>query len=637
MLNVMRENLRHLKWVLWAVAISLTLYLGSYFFDRGPRGRGGDWAARVDGTSISRLAFLQAARNTDRNYRELLGDQYETFKPQLQIGRQVIQTLIDQQIILAEADKLGLAASPEEISREIIEDPTFQGPDGKFVGKERYKEFVTRRVRGGVAEYERSVADRLVIRKWRELVTAPVHVTDDELERVYRQRNERTEIDYVVVSSSEQDIDLEVSEAEAARWYEAHPDRYRRPEGRRIHYALVKRQDVLEDVEIGDEEIETFYEENRTRFARPEQRRARHILFRVPANAAEEEREAARERAEDALARLEAGESFEELARNLSDDQASAERGGDLGFFGRGTMAAEFEEAVFSTSVGELAPVTRTSFGFHVIEILEERPSGVPPLSELREDIGRQLRQQRAEEQVASRATALAEEADSAEDLTREAAERGLEVVERVVTRDDLLQEIGPGPGFMEEVFRAEVGSVSPPLRVREGRAVLAVEAKVEPSVPPLEEILDRVKSDVLNERTRTAARESARRALERHGDLAAAANALGLEVTSSGPLTRGRSLPRTGGTSPELEKALFGPDSEEGARGAAPVPAGAVLYEITARERFDPREFASQKDTLRGELANRRELELMDAVLTKLRERYAIEVNQPLVDQVNA
>ena len=97
MLNVMRDNLRHLKWVLVVVALAMLGYLGSYFDPRVRRsGAGSDWAAHVDGQTISTQELLQVARGQDEYYRNLLGAQYEQMKKSLKLGSQAVQTLVDR-------------------------------------------------------------------------------------------------------------------------------------------------------------------------------------------------------------------------------------------------------------------------------------------------------------------------------------------------------------------------------------------------------------------------------------------------------------------------------------------------------------------------------------------------------------
>jgi peptidyl-prolyl cis-trans isomerase D len=260
MLNVMRDNLRHLKPILWIVAISLVAYLGAYFScGDEPVGADGPWAALVNGTPISRNAFIATARQRDQSYREMFGAQYEQFKPQLQIGRQSIEFLINRQIILNEAEALGIGATPEEIQQRILEEPSLRGPDGQFVGRDQYVRVLERSWDGGVAGFEQYLADSIVVDKWMKLVASPARVDDEEILRVYRSRTDRTEVDYAVVASADQDVDREVNEDQLREWYDAHRDEYRKPEGRGIGFALVSRQDQLATTEVTDDDISAYY------------------------------------------------------------------------------------------------------------------------------------------------------------------------------------------------------------------------------------------------------------------------------------------------------------------------------------------------------------------------------------------
>ena len=186
MLNVMRDNLRHLKWVLLIVALSMTAYLIPGFLrDLGKGGVSAEWAARVNDTEISTQAFLNAARSQDTYYRGLLGEQYSQLKPQLRLGTQVIQRLIYEQIQLDEARKLGFRASEQEIADRIINDPSLQDPQtGKFVGKDRYMEVAQRGYPGGVAALEKAYSAEIITRKWVDLVTQAVKVYPGDIRAV---------------------------------------------------------------------------------------------------------------------------------------------------------------------------------------------------------------------------------------------------------------------------------------------------------------------------------------------------------------------------------------------------------------------------------------------------------------------
>ena len=159
---------------------------------------------------------------------------------------------------------------------------------------------------------------------------------------------------------------------------------------------------------------------------------------------------------------------------------------------------------------------------------------------------------------------------------------------------------------------------------------------EVPPDIAPLEEITGQVRADVLNDRARKTAMDSAQGALKRYGSLEKAAKALDIEVLKSGNITVGRTLPRTGGITPELEEALFGPETSVGMSGVVRVPAGALIYLVTKREAFDPAQFEASMEDLEEEVLSQRRESLVISILSRVRERYEIEVNQELVDRLN-
>lgn len=123
----------------------------------------------------------------------------------------------------------------------------------------------------------------------------------------------------------------------------------------------VETNKLLEDrIEITDEEMKTYFEENKDQYAQTEQVQASHILVEDEATAKEVEE------------KLDAGEDFAELAKEYSTD-SSAESGGDLGYFGKGEMVAEFEEAAFSMEIGEISDPVKSEFGYHIIKVVDKK------------------------------------------------------------------------------------------------------------------------------------------------------------------------------------------------------------------------------------------------------------------------
>jgi hypothetical protein len=203
------------------------------------------------------------------------------------------------------------------------------------------------------------------------------------------------------------------------------------------------------------------------------------------------------------------------------------------------------------------------------------------------------------------------------------------------VARDDRIPELGASPQFMEAVFALPPGGISEPLPVARGVALVVAGETLPPANRALDEVKDRVRSDVLNARARAAARSAAGAALARHRTLEDAAKALGVEVRSGIDATPKQTLAGTGGTSPELDVALFSATAAAGDVGVAPVPAGAVIYRVQQVERFDPATFAARRGEIRDEILGQRRSAYVQAMTEKLRGKHQIEMNSALVEQV--
>ena len=156
-------------------------------------------------------------------------------------------------------------------------------------------------------------------------------------------------------------------------------------------------QEVNQKILVKPTDIATFYEKNPDRFQQGETLRASHILVLVPAEATAQARTAARGRAEAALKAAKAGQDFAKLARQYSQD-ASAQRGGDLGFFPKGQMVPAFDQAAFALAPGQVSDLVETQFGFHIIKATEKRPARIVPFVEVAGQIQQFLEQEQRQE-----------------------------------------------------------------------------------------------------------------------------------------------------------------------------------------------------------------------------------------------
>lgn len=614
-LKYIRDNLKSFFWVLWIVILAMA---GLVFFEWGgydPATRGRtDVAATVGSETISYGEFQDAYRGLERQYREAFGEQFnDDLARQLNLPMQALNQLINQRILLREAREIGLRVSDEEVQKQILEYPVFQ-KNGRFVGPEEYRQ-ILQRLRMTPAEFERDQRRYLLLRKLDSALAASVYVSDAEVEDAYRDQVEKVKIRYLELPASELE-DVEVTAAELRTYLDEHAEEFEIPERRVVDYLLVDTGKLRQEVELADEALRAYYQKNEDQFTRPEQVRARHILRRVTPDRPEEE---ARREVEDLRRRIERGEDFAELARELSDDTVSARTGGTLRPFGRGEMVPEFEEATFNAQDGELVGPVRSVHGFHLIERLGYTAGGLQPFEEAQPAIRARLETDEANRLAETKAIELAGRVTpemTGDEFRALAAEEGLEVVTtEPFGRDDTIPGLGRNPAFNQAAFDLAVGGVSEPVQVARGRAILKLREIAEPRFPDLAEVEDEVRQAVLAEKRKEAARE--RLAAAAAGkSLDEVAGELGLEVLESADLGRQGTIPGLGNSRRVLDAALA---LDAGAIGGPVVSdRGAVLFEVVERTTFDPVAFAEARDGTRESLKQQRVQELQQVILAE-------------------
>ena len=192
-----------------------------------------------------------------------------------------------------------------------------------------------------------------------------------------------------------------MTDEELQAHYEAHKEAYRDPEQRQIRYVTIPLERFMQHYSPSAEEVSDYYTGHLETFQRPEQVRARHILFKVASSASAEQEAQVRTRAEAVLDALRNGADFATLAKQHSEDAATAEQGGDLGYFPRGQMVVPFEEAAFSLPVGQLSDLVRTPFGWHILRVEDKRETETKPLAEAEPEIKDKIREEKAREAAA--------------------------------------------------------------------------------------------------------------------------------------------------------------------------------------------------------------------------------------------
>jgi peptidyl-prolyl cis-trans isomerase D len=469
----------------------------------------------------------------------------------------------------------------------------------------------------------------MLIGKWYDLLRSTIVVDPAAVEEEFRRRNEKVTFRYIALPTEALADEIEIADADLQAWYEAHRDRYTGGEGRRAIYVLIDEDAVAERVDISDEEVESYYEESRQVFERPERRELRQILLSVAPDASPDQVEAARQRAAELAARARGGEEFAALATQASDDEASRERGGQIGTFTRTQMEPAMAERVFALEEGAVSDPIRSDTGFHVVKVEDVLEAGVQPLEEVADQIRGQLRFRQSRDIGAEVAEELRERAAETGNLRAAAEEMELDPRDTgVVTRSGTVPGLGPVPQMIETMFELEPGEVSEVLSLPRGEAVLVVQETVPRYLPPLDTQRQQVEADFRRDRAGEQASERIEQALERAGgDLEAAARRLGAEVRETEPpFLRNQPLPEVG-TSIALERAAFTTPVGEMV-GPVRTDEAVVALEVVERQEPDPEQLEAERAQLLEALRQPRFQRLLQEKTQQLLERAEIDYN---------
>ena len=373
--------------------------------------------------------------------------------------------------------------------------------------------------------------------------------------------------------------------------------------------------------------------QNLSQYQTPEEVHAVHILFKTEGKTEAD----VKAKAEEVLKRAKAGEDFAALAKEFSEDESNNTKGGDLEYFPRGSMVPEFEQAAFGMKPGEISDLVKTSFGFHIIKVLDHRQATTRPVSELRSEIEDQLKFQKAQSEAEQQAKALEAQMKTAADMDRLAKERGLQVQETgYFLRDEPIDGLGPSPEISAQAFQLETDKVSPVQRTAKGWVFVTPVGKQDPYVPQLAEVRDKVREDLVKERAAEVAKTKAAEiatTLKSAKDFAAAVKKAGLEVKTTELITRGSSVPDIG-TSAELDQIAF--TLPKGAvSDPITTPQGTAIIRVVEKEDVTPAQIATGGDPLREELLNQRRDQFFSGYMQNAKKSLKIELKPETLARV--
>src|SRR3954471_21941124 len=541
MLDRMRRHRDWLKWSLGLVCVAFVLfYIPDFLRGSGADAASGDTVAKVEGREITSGEFRRTYQAQLQAYRSAYGNNMsDQLLKQLGVEQQILQQMVDERAALAEAERVGIKVSDEEVRQRIFAMPAFQ-ENGGFIGEARYQQLLRMQRPPLVAsEFEDNIRHGLAVEKLRGSLTDWLSVNDAELEKEYRRRNDKVKLAVVSFTADSFRTQVNASDTEVSSYFDAHKSDFKIPEKRKIRYLLIDVEALRAKTVVPAADIEREYNNNSEQYTTPEQVRASHILLKTEGK----DVAAVKAKAEELLKQLRAGADFAELAKKISDDEASAKNGGDLDYFGRGRMVPEFDQVAFTLAPGQISDVVKTQYGYHIIKVVDKKAATTRPLAEVRQQLNDQLAYERAQAQAADLAQSLEKEVKKPADLDKAAQAHGLTVQESgFFSRDEPILGLGPAPEAANRAFDMKQGEVAGPLRASRGFVFETVTAKQDPYVPKIEEVKDRVRDEVVKQKARDLSKQKAAEIaakLKSAPDFEKAAKAAGVEAKTTDLIAR--------------------------------------------------------------------------------------------------
>jgi peptidyl-prolyl cis-trans isomerase D len=415
----------------------------------------------------------------------------------------MLDQLITQQLLSQYAEEGGFAVSEEQLDQLIVSLPEFHDQDGRFSAE------VFRNRLAGAGYTPLSFREELRIDIQRQHLQQGLAFSDfslpSEQERLAELQRQQRSFRYVLLDDDDVEADINVSEDYLQTYYDAHHERYERPEQVRLAYVLIDRQSMAEGREVDEEALRGAWREQN----RVADRRVSHIMITFGDERARVEAQALAETAREAL---NSGESFADTALRYSDDTASAEEGGDLGVISRGFFGDTFDEAAFGLEEGDVSQPVELDNAFHIIQVTDIQG---PTFEEQRDELAREVALRAVDDEFNQRVQQLIDESFAADDLRSVADSIGLTLNQSDwLARNDEAEGVLSEPGVMSAAFSNDVleeGYNSEVIELdRDRRLVLQVAEQRDAALLPLDEVREEVEIAVAAEQQQQVLRDEA-------------------------------------------------------------------------------------------------------------------------------
>ncbi len=510
-------------WIAWVIVILISIPFALFGIQQYLDPVSDVAVATVDGTDVSIDEFQRTYQRQRAQLQSLLGANFDINQlDEDRLREQALEQLVNDEVVLQAALAGGMRIGDQQLARAIQTQELFREV-GTF-SQDRYTQWLRNQgfSKGG---FEYDLKRSMLAEQFVAGIAASAIVTDRELANAVRLQNQKRVFATLTIPAA-RFSDVQIDDAAVRAEYQANQVTYIAPEQAKIEYVEISRDAIAAGIDVSDEELRASYERRKADFETPEQREASHILLALEDDADEATVTAARERLLEFKRQIEGGASFEELAREFSEDPGSSDQGGSLGSIGRGVLDPAFEDAAFDLAVGELSDPVRSAFGLHLIRLDAINASKLPGFDAVREQMRAEYRNDGAEQEFAEQLDILTTKAfESPESLNTVANALGLtpnvtDWISRLVASNS---GVGSNPAVVEAAFNPDTlldGFNSEPIEVGPSRVMVLRVSEYRPSRQmSLEEVQERIERQLVARESRNLAAERGRELLQRLKD----------------------------------------------------------------------------------------------------------------------
>ena len=456
-------------------------------------------AATVNGEEISLQTFDRAYSNYRQRLAQLFGGSIpESFASEPALRAQVLDQLVEETALRQYIENQNYRIGDAALGRMIRNMDEFKR-DGQFAAE--IYEAQLRSVGLSPLAFEHQLRLNGSMEQFQNGIRATAFVTPLVGKGFTNLKNQTRKIRSLSYRVDAQSLDINASQIE--QYFLANPGRYQTPERLRIDYIELSLDSIKQNIDVSEEDIAARYQENLATYTSPEFREASHILI---ATSDEVEDAEALAKINAIRERIFAGESFAELAGELSEDPVSAADGGSLGEVGRGDMVPTFESALYSLSLDEFSEPVKTAFGWHLIQVNSITGGEVQSYDSVKSALADEIRSGLAEVQIYELLERLANVAYEQPDSLLPAAEQ-LDL--KVLSSDWFDRSAGAGIAadarvrqlaFSDEIL--EQGLNSEAVELGNERVVfIRLNERMPAQAQPLEEVQQQVRAELVNQK----------------------------------------------------------------------------------------------------------------------------------------